>query len=167
MNKINIPLSGNDIILKLNNKVNVYSYSQIFNFKNINELLGKYKKIVLLYETSKNYGHWCCIYEHKNKIYFFDSYGLKPDEQFNFIQPELKKELYDNHKYLLELLYNSQKEIHYNQYQLQKKLPDIQTCGRWCVLRLKYPSISVNNFYNIFKDTSKLISNDELVSILI
>ena len=112
MNKINIPLSGNDIILKLNGKVNIYSYSQIFNFKNINEL-------------------------------------------------------YKNHKYLLELLYNSQKEIHYNQYQLQNKAPEIQTCGRWCILRLKYPSISVDNFYNIFKDTSKVISNDELVSILI
>ena len=167
IDNVNIPMSGEDIIIEMNGKVDVYSYFQILDFKNIDELLGKYKKVVLLYHTSSNYGHWCCLYENNKQIYFFDSYGLKPDAELNFIPHNLRNDLNQHHKYLTLLLYNSKKIINYNQYQLQKVSPNIQTCGRWCCLRLQYPEISVNEFKNIFDKTSKLISNDHLVTLLI
>ena len=70
IDNINKPMSGEDIIIKMNGKVDVYSYFQILDFKNIDELLGKYKKVVLLNHTSSNYGHWCCLYENNNQIYY-------------------------------------------------------------------------------------------------
>ena len=78
-------LSGQDIGNLLNNECNIVPYNEIKNYNNIFDLMGPYRKCAILYLTSANYGHWTCIYEHNNIIYFFDSYGCIPDGQFNFI----------------------------------------------------------------------------------
>ena len=54
-----------------------------------------------------------------------------------------------------------------NEYQLQDRKKNVNTCGRWVILRLKYPKISVNDFYDIFKESSKYINNDELITHLV
>ena len=157
-------LSGLDIINKV--KSNLVQYKDLKKYKNIDELLGKYKKCVLLYHTAENYGHWTCLYEHDNKIYFFDSYGLIPDDELKFLHKDLKKELNSNHKHLTELLYNSDKPIEYNEYELQSKDKNVATCGRWIINRLKHTDISVEDYYQIFKEASKDIDLDLLISLL-
>tara|TARA_R110000787_G_scaffold48261_2_gene116445 strand:- start:1706 stop:2038 length:333 start_codon:yes stop_codon:yes gene_type:complete len=108
------------------------------------------------------------VWEHNNTIFFFDSYGLVPDNELKFLIPiDLKKELNSNHRYLTELLYNSGKKVEYNQYKLQKKNGDITTCGKWCVNRLRFPEISVEEYHNIFKEASKYIQNDKLICLLV
>ena len=83
-------LSGAEILMALKGDCNLITYDEIPNYSNITELMGKGKKCVLLYKTSENFGHWCCIYEHKGTIYFFDSYGFIPDEQLKFAQKQLR-----------------------------------------------------------------------------
>tara|TARA_R110001592_G_scaffold166009_2_gene400796 strand:+ start:1500 stop:2009 length:510 start_codon:yes stop_codon:yes gene_type:complete len=160
-------LSGEDILNELNYKCNLVQYRDLKNYDNINDLLGKYKKCVLLYHTKRNYGHWTCLYEHDNIIYFFDSYGIIPDDELKFLHKDLKHELNSQHRHLTKLLYNQNKPVEYNEYQLQERKPNIATCGRWVILRLKYPSISVDDFYNNFKFSKKYISNDKLICLLI
>lgn len=164
-NKINYSLSGEDIVDLLNGKCNLVAYPDIKKFGSINELLGKYKKCVILYLNSENYGHWTCIYEYKNTIYFFDSYGIKPNGELNWLPNNLNIKLRQNHKKLLWLLYESKKNIEYNEYQLQKFGDGINTCGKWVVFRLKNPHISVEKFKNLFYNKSK--SSDEIINNLV
>jgi hypothetical protein len=158
-------LSGQDILDNV--KCNLTQYKDVNKYKTIDELLGKYKKCVILYHTSKNYGHWTCLYEYNGTIFFFDSYGFTPDDELKFLHKDLKKELNSNHRYLTKLLYTSNKPVEYNEYQLQERKIGVNCCGRWCIERLKYPEISVDDFYKIFKDASKYINMDELICLLV
>lgn len=164
-NTIDYSLSGQDIVNALDGKCNLVSYPDIKHFKTIDELLGKYKKCVILYLNSANYGHWTCIYEHNGTIYFFDSYGVKPNGQLNWIPNHMNKELKQDHKHLLKLLYDSNKPVEYNEYPLQKLGNGINTCGKWVIFRLKHPFLSVENFKKMFKNKNK--SPDELVNSLV
>ena len=158
-------LSGIDILSKV--KCNLIQYKDVNKYKSIEELLGPTKKCVILYHTKKDYGHWTCIYEYNGTIFFFDSYGFIPDDELKFLHKDLKAELNSNHRYLTQLLYNSNKPVEYNEYQLQERKKNVNTCGRWCIERLKYPEISVNDFYKIFKDASKHLNIDELICYLV
>jgi hypothetical protein len=160
-------LSGADILNALNGKCNLVLYEQIHTFNSIDDLLGKYKKCVILYHTSENYGHWTCLYEYKDTIYFFDSYGIIPDDELIFLHKDLKEDLNSDHRYLTELLYNSNKKIEYNEYQLQERTPNVATCGRWVINRLRFPEISIDNYYKIFKDASKYMNMDKLICYLV
>jgi hypothetical protein len=165
--QISKSLSGEDILKALDYKCNLVQYKDLENFNSIKELLGQHKKCVLLYHTKRNYGHWTCLYEYDNRIYFFDSYGIIPDNELKFLHPDLKEELNSQHRHLTKLLYNQNKPVEYNEYQLQERKPNIATCGRWVILRLKYPTISVDEFYENFKFSKDYISNDKLICLLI
>ena len=165
--EISKSLSGIEVLNLLNNKCNLVQYSDLHNIKSIDELLGSHNKCVLLYQTSHNYGHWCCVWEHNDIIFFFDSYGSKPDSQLNFVPHDMKDELNSNHNYLIRLLYKSGKKVEFNQYQFQSRDPEVATCGRWCVNRLRFPEISINDYHDIFKQSSKYIPNDELICLLV
>lgn len=151
-------LSGLDMALATGAKV--ITYDQLSQYK-LEDLLPK---CVLLYKTEKNRGHWCCIYENGNTITFFDSYGFIIDSQLNFVSPMLSKKLNGKHKRLLKMLYESKRPIEYNQYQLQGFSPHIQTCGRWVIVRLEYPSVSVDDFYKAF---TKYGNPDETIVLLV
>lgn len=165
--QINKSLSGREVLDLLDHKCNLVQYSDVHKISTIDELLGPHRKCVLLYQTSHNYGHWCCVWEYNNIIFFSDSYGSKPDSQLNFVPHDMKDELNSNHNYLIRLLYKSGKKVEFNQYQFQSKDPEVASCGRWCVNRLRFPEISIDEYHDIFKDASKYINKDELICLLV
>ena len=165
--EISKSLSGIEILNLMDNKCNLVQYSDLHNIKSIDELLGPHKKCVLLYHTSTNYGHWCCVWEYNNTIFFFDSYGGVVDTQLKFLPRDLKQELNSNHNYLIKLMYDSGKEVEYNQHDLQSRKLGVNTCGRWCVNRLRFPEISIDDYYQLFKDSSKYMKNDEMICYLV
>ncbi len=156
-------LSINDISKLLDGKVNMMTYKDVSGYKTIEDLLGKHKRAVILYLTSKNYGHFTCIFEYKGNITFFDSYGFIPDDELKFVPNDLKTELRSNHRYLTELLYKSNKPVDYSQYQLQSKSQKITTCGRWCVARLRHMDVSTDDFADVFLKAKKYMPLDELI----
>tara|TARA_R110000796_G_scaffold204220_1_gene320408 strand:+ start:150 stop:431 length:282 start_codon:yes stop_codon:yes gene_type:complete len=89
------------------------------------------------------------------------------DSQLKFLPKDLKKDLNSNHNYLIRLMYNSGLNVEFNQYQLQSREPNITTCGRHCVNRLRFPEISIDEYYKIFKDASKFMPIDELIVLLV
>lgn len=158
-------LSNHDINQLLNNKVKIISHDKIKHYNNINQLLGKYNRCIILYKNSLNYGHWCCVFKNKYGINFFDSYGNKPDETLKFIPDNLLKQLNQDHTNLINLMYNSNHNIYYNEYKLQKLSKNINTCGRWCVFRLMCSHLTEHEFKNLFKNTK--YSNDEIITQII
>ena len=163
--QLNKSLSGEDIHKLID--CNVLTYKDLQNHKTIESILGKHRKAVLLYHTSEFYGHWCCLYEYNNTIFFFDSYGSKLDSQLKHLDKDLREELKSDHSYLTKLLYESKKEVEYNQYQFQRKASGIATCGRHVANRLKHPDISIEEYHKIFKEASKYIDMDVLICKLV
>jgi hypothetical protein len=163
--ELNTSLSGEDIHRLVD--CNVLTYSDLHKHKTIDTILGEHKKAVLLYHTSPFYGHWCCLYEHNNTLFFFDSYGSILDSQLEHLDITLRKELKSNHTYLTKLLYDSNKKVEYNQYQFQRKAPGIATCGRHCLLRLRYPDIGIEEYNKIMKEASKYMDLDKLICLLV
>jgi len=165
--EINKSLSARQVLDLLDNKAQFVQYSDIHKIPSIDVLLGPHKKCVLLYQTSKNYGHYVAVWEHNNIIFFSDSYGGIVDSQLRYVPHDLKTELNSNHNYLIKLMYESGKKVEFNQYKLQSREPDVATCGRWSVNRLRFPEISIDEYHNIFKQSSRYIDNDELIVLLV
>ncbi len=164
---MDIALDSNQILSLLDNKCNLVLYKDVEKYDSLAQLLGPYHKCVLLYHTSANFGHWVALYQVGKTVYFFDSYGVVIDDQLKFLPKSLREDLNSQHRYLTNLLYKSNLMVEYNQYQLQKHSPLINTCGRWCINRLRYPEISINEYYKLFKDASKAIPMDELIVALV
>jgi hypothetical protein len=119
--------------------------------------------VVILYETGPNYGHWTLLHKLGNgNIEFFDSYGFKPDKEFELMGRE-----YQLPHMLMELLTKLSKltQIHYNQYQFQSKTPGVATCGRWVILRHMFNDVDIDRFKKAIEDSIRKlgISPDQFV----
>lgn len=160
-NKINTPLS--DIQMEKHFK-NVILYQDFIelSFKKILNMLP----IVILYESKPGFGHWTLLHRYRNNIEFFDSYGFQPDTEFNYVDPRYRLP----HK-LVEFLLSmfDSFKIHYNQYRFQTMSENIQTCGRWCILRNLLKHIDIDKFAEAVDSLSIEVkaTPDELVTIIV
>ena len=151
--------SDSDITKLLDGKVEIFKYSDLSKMNSINELIGKYGKAVILFEINgPDNGHWTALkYGQKNGenvIFYFDSYGLMPERELRYL-PRRLVTMSNQLKGLLYKLFRKQPlRICYNQYRLQKLSSGINTCGRWCVLFLKY-NLDEDEFAKVFREESK------------
>jgi hypothetical protein len=117
----------------------ILKYSELSKYNTMYELLPNARdyKIVLI-ESQFNSGHWCCIMRYNNIFEWFDSYGVRPDGELNFVSAGMRKMLGEDKLYLTKLI----KSIHapdkfiYNKKKLQVLKDGVNTCGRWCIARL-------------------------------
>lgn len=137
-------------------KNNVIKYSELANYKSIEELLPNDKSYkIILIEQNYNSGHWTCLLRYGNTIEWFDSYGLPVDGELKFINSVKRRLLGEGRKTLTELLSKvKDKNIVYNKVKLQKLCNKSATCGRWVILRIL---MMKNFFYNLkeFQDFIK------------
>lgn len=165
------PLSGEDIKKLLKGKVKIIEYPELSNYNSIEELLNPYGQVVILYESKPNYGHWTTLFKYPNRsgVEFFDPYGIKIDDEFNYISDKYRIELNEDVPYLSNLLYNYDGPIEYNDYKFQKFAENIDTCGRWVVLRLVLKKKSLEEFEDLFINGPKemKIDRDKLVTYLV
>jgi len=154
-------MSTKDIKKALNNEVRVISYDELDKYENIDEALGKYKKLVILYLTEENYGHFVCLWKFDDKtIQFFDSYGDMVDRELKYIPSYFRKESGQDFPILSLLLLKSNYEVRYNNFKLQGNKTN--TCGRWCVYRLIKSNLNEYEFAEIF--LNKKIDPDLIIT---
>ena len=157
-------LSGSDVLNLVDNKANLFTYPELVKFKNINQLLGKYRAAIILYLTSENYGHWVCLFQQDdNTLSFFDSYALMPDDELKFAPINFRKSHNQYYPHLTYLLYNSGLNVDYNNHKLQSDKRDTTTCGRWVGARLVLRCLTNDQFAEVFLNNR--ISPDQLVTI--
>lgn len=163
-----ISLSNVDVVKLLDGKVNLVMYPDIKKYRDIDHLLGKYGACVILYLTSENYGHWCCIFRQgKRCIQFFDSYGEMIDKALEYeMDPKFRIRGGMNLPLLTKMLYDAYDKynIKFNEFQFQEEEKDVNTCGRFCVVRLWCRDMDEYEFAEFMYSTK--YSPDELVSIL-
>jgi len=173
--QIGYSLSGHDIHELTHNKCNVIGYPDLLNrFSSLQQAMGEHKAVVILYETKDKiapdgerdvYGHWVCIFEIAPGVAeFFDSYGIRVDDELKFISPEYAFETKQMGR-LTDLIKASPYRVVYNKVRLQTKGKAIETCGRWVALRLRWRQTPLADFQRLFVEGKKM-TPDEYVTTL-
>lgn len=157
-----ISLSDTDVLRLVENRAKVLVYSDLQKYDTLDEALGDHEAFYLLYESKENYGHWCCVFKEGKKVYFFDPYGIFPDEQLEWISTHFKKISGQWFPRLTLLLYESPYEVHYNEHKFQREGAGVNSCGRWCALRLIFRDTDPKMFKRLFHGEDA----DEIVTIL-
>ena len=143
-------LSDDDILRITDNKTKIFLYSDLENVNHIDEILQQYDCCVILYQLEANIGHWVCLIKRgARKIEFFDPYGLSIDEELKYSKYNLRKHNGEIVPHLTALLEKSNYKIKSNKVQLQQFKQHINTCGRYCALRIRFKDVSINKFIDL------------------
>lgn len=190
--EIQRPLDVTQIFEIAKKSCNIIPYSDMFQISSIDELFSdnplysiqsEYPKddnsCIILYLTSKNFGHWCILnkIEDDDKIIygFLDSYGELLDDQLNHVSEDFKQVSNQEDNYLTTLLYEAIKNVpsnklsvHYNDTQMQMLNDKISTCGRYVALFLKYNYMTVEDYVKTLTEAAEdyNIPIDMLVTML-
>jgi hypothetical protein len=113
-----------------NNKI--MKYSELESVNDLNDLFSGPKDYrIILIETNQNIGHWTAITRNNNLIVWFDSYGLAPDQEFEFIPVKMQQILDEQGKPLTKLINKFKGKFNYNTIKFQQQKEGVNTCGRW------------------------------------
>jgi len=164
-------LSDDDLRRLFKGKVNIISYPEVCCYSSIAQLLDPFGCCIILYEANDNYGHWCCVIKRDSPEYgevveFFDPYGEYPDDQLDHISPLYRINNDEDHPYLLELLCHSDDPAVWNPVKFQSMTRGVNTCGRWCALRIALRMLTINEFKKFVDTAGAGMTRDELVSLL-
>jgi len=172
-NSLAYQVSNKDLQSKIHHPIKIITYPQLANCTDITELLpNDFSILVILIETNANAGHWVLISKKGKVITFFDSYGLKYDNELKFINNTVKQQLHETP--FLTPLFNKAKEegfkIIYNKKRLQEFSPNINTCGKWvtAVANSFCDGLDLSQFLKILESKKKesKLSYDQIVNSL-
>ena len=150
---------------------NIVKYGDISTMDGIDELFNGGCYVIILVESEENSGHWClCLRYDDDIIEQFDSYSGKIDNEMKYISSDKKSQLGEENNELAHLL--KDKKVVVSKYRFQKLSSDVDTCGKWVLLRLLMFILGHMEIYEFtiwFKKLAKSqnITNDELVCKLI
>lgn len=149
------PLAFKDLFRMLGplaSQTNFWLYEQLEKLT-ISEFLSKPFIILLIHQPREHVGHFFVILNKETSLEHFDPYAFTIDELLRLTNasPILKK-----------LYKESRKKIIVNSIKFQKLNNDTDTCGRWCVSRIKLNHKNLNAFKNFFQQ--RLQTNDEKVT---
>ena len=169
-NKMNYSITNTDIENYLMSP-NIVKYGDISNMDGIDELFNGNCYVIILVESEENSGHWCCCLRYDDDIIEqFDSYGGKIDNEMRYISSDQKLKLGEENNELANILKGYKVVV--SKYRFQKLSSDVDTCGKWVLLRLLMfilGHMEIDEFTTWFKKLAKEegCSNDELVCRLI
>lgn len=115
-------------------QIKIMVYSDLQGITDLLELVPYDKSACfILLRTSTNAGHWTCICRNLNKIYYFDSYGIKPDGELSNISQSDRYVLGENEPILMNLINSLSGDytFQYNKIQFQEYSSIVNTCGKW------------------------------------
>jgi hypothetical protein len=154
MNKLNYCLTDADMKRLIPFEVPIFHYSQLKSLNSVFELTSLNNAAIIYFETERQggtmCGHWTCLtMSPKSKsidstndlsfsINFFDSYGVKPDDEKEEISEENLRISGMVQDVLTKLLYDASDDItiEYNEKPLQSRKKGVNTCGRHVVARI-------------------------------
>jgi hypothetical protein len=175
--KLYIPLSDDDI-RKAVPYAPIVRYEELAEYDSIEELLPESRSAIVLFVATEgpSSGHWCAVMRSDMNIYFFDSYGLRPDKNLLFAPRNLRKGLNQSKPHLSYLLNHALKtgfKISFNEVKYQSDNVSIQTCGRWVVSRISFNKYEQNNepenYKKLIQDKMKSyeVFSDLLICLLV
>lgn len=172
INRIETSLTNGDIERYFPG-IQTLKYSDLNSLTNIDELLPNDKDFkIILIEQDNNVGHWVCIMKYSNTIEYFNPYGTKVDNDKKWIGKIKNMLLNQSEDILSKLMEQSPYKCIYSKKKFQKLSPKINTCGRWCILRIicmKDLDMDIKEFKKFIKSHCEQtgLPKDGLVSLYI
>jgi hypothetical protein len=173
LKRISTPMTDADVDRHTGIKgSDIIKYAELDKYNDITELLPKDKdaKIILI-EDKFNSGHWVAILRYGKTIEYFNSYGAKWDTDWKFITKMARLILGQETNDMTNLMNKAKNEgwdTVWNDVKFQSLSGNIQTCGRWCVLRIGMMKMgySLKEFQDFISRVSEKenMDNDYLVA---
>ena len=133
--------------------VKVMLYQDLIDIDDINVLFSDSDNLIVLYRTTNNYGHFVALMKYDTHIEYFDSYGKEPDFELSLSKETLRHMNGQVIPHIKGLLKEAREKYKYktifNNVQLQKFHADVNTCGRYCALRIKLRHINLHRFQSL------------------
>jgi len=139
----------------------IVKYSELDKYKSIEDLLPTDKSaVIILIEDRLNSGHWVAVMRYGKTIEYMNSYGSRWDTDWKFINRMVRMILQQNTNEMTRLMDKAKADgwnTIWNKHRFQKISSQIQTCGRWCVLRIEMMKMGYNlqEFYDFIKKREK------------
>ena len=152
------PLSDVDVqnILKPN-PTNIVEYPDLIKVNDINDILDDLGRVIIFIKLSQTFGHWCCLIKRGNTLNWFDSYGIKYDDEKNWVPKKKLIQLHELAPLLTRLLQKDHNvngtKILYNHYHWQSENDGVSTCGRWVGLICRLYDKSFEEINNMIKQS--------------
>ena len=163
--RISVPMTDLDLEQYIGIKPkDIIKYSELKNYNKMTDLLPRDKTYrIILIEDKLNSGHFVSILRYQHTIEFFNSYGGPPDADWKFINRMIRVILGESTNELTRLFKSAADEgfiTVYNTYRFQKLSNKIQTCGRWCILRIELMKAGYNlaEFVQFVKEYAKKLN---------
>ena len=139
----------------------ILKYCDLKNYATIDELLPDDKSFrIILIEKQYNNGHWVAIMRYGQTVEYFNSYGLRWDADWKFITRIIRVILGESTNEMSRLMKQAGDagyQTIYNHTRFQKFSPTVNTCGRWCTLRVETMRMgySLSEFTDFVHDQAK------------
>ena len=120
----------------------IIMYKDLSQYNSIDDLLPNDKsyKIIFL-NWGQKVGHWVLIMKLNGKFEYFNSYGIKYDNDLNCISRSIKMILGEDVRQITRLL--GKNKCSHSSYKLQGK--DSDSCGRYVISRVQFMLQGYNN----------------------
>jgi hypothetical protein len=137
-NNLSYLVSSNDLKQKINHKIKIVQYKDLFKYNNLLKLLpNKISILVILINTSPSgTGHWVVLMRQDKLLTYFDSYGKQIDEELKYVSNTNRIVLHETEPYLSILVSKLIKEgytLQYNKIDFQMYAEGVNTCGKYIV----------------------------------
>jgi hypothetical protein len=131
-------VSSIDLKNKINHKIKIVQYKDLFKYTNLLQLLpNKISILVVLINTSPSgTGHWTVLMRQDTLLTYFDSYGKNIDEELSYVSNTNRIVLHETEKYLSILVNKLIKEgytLTTNNIEFQGYAEGVNTCGKYIV----------------------------------
>ena len=144
-------LSSDDVMNITDNKYKFILYHDLEKYNNIDDVLGQNKGVILLFQNENHdSGHWVTLWLDGDTLYFWDSYGLRMDEELKYADYNRRIHNGVPVPHLTHLVEQSNYKVVSNTYRYQKFKTHINTCGRWVATRLKMRDTNEEDFKKLF-----------------
>jgi Ulp1 family protease len=154
----------------------IVKYADLDQFQHIYDLLpNKMDFYFILTESKYNQGHRTALIRNNNKFEYFDSYSDSPKSILDFIPKYMNKQLGNNWSQDLGKIISSikkQDKFLYNKVPLQQEMENVNTCGRWCILRVATflkEGLDNKQFLSYIKKQQRKVKRpfDEVITMLV
>jgi hypothetical protein len=116
---------------------NILKYSDLDEIKHIDEILPNNGYKIILIESAKNSGHWVALIRINDNLIFFDSYGIYPDDELNFVSRITNRLLGNKYNVIRNLMKSNPKlKPQFSKTKYQRDSVGVNTCGRWVCIAL-------------------------------
>lgn len=123
------------------NQCNFFNYDDLEHM-NLSQFMSKPTCIIIIFEkyekTKNKVGHFFTLLFKPSEIEYFDPYGFNLKQLYKITQQPPTLSI---------LLKESGKKVMINNIKYQQLKDDIETCGRWCISRVKMYRYNHKEFY--------------------